>query len=411
MTSLAYDRDLAVAPAGSTQGESAAFRAMAAALRRYWRVGGLVLVGPAGSLTRIEGAELGGEARLEVKDGGFMRRVLATGDIGFADSYVAGEWDTPDLATCLTVFAANFDAIAAMMKGNPLIRIAQAVAHALNRNSKSGSRRNIYAHYDLGDDFYQLWLDAGLNYSSALAFGPGQDLDAAQTAKHAALAQGMDLQRGQSLLEIGCGWGGFAEYAAREHDAQVTAVTISPAQHAFASRRVQAAGLSERVRVELCDYRDVQGRFDRVASIEMFEAVGERYWPAFFSTVHDRLVEGGRAGLQVITIDEALFDSYRRRPDFIQLHVFPGGMLPTERRLQSESHAAGLTQTGVRRFGQGYADTLQEWARRYDAAHEKVSALGFDLRFERMWRYYLAYCEAGFRTCRTDVIQLGLVRG
>ena len=411
MTSISYDRSLSAVPPPAVPHESPAFRALAAALKRYWSIGGLTLVGPGGSLTRIEGAERGLDARLEVKDGRFVRRILASGDIGFADSYVAGEWDTPDLATCLIAFAANFDAIGAMMKGNPILRLAQAVAHALNGNSRSGSRRNVYAHYDLGDDFYRLWLDEGMNYSSVLALPPKADLASAQTDKHAALARTMDLQRGQSVLEIGCGWGGFAEFAAREYEAKVTAVTISPSQQSYACRRIQAAGLGERVNVELRDYRDVEGRFDRVASIEMFEAVGEKYWPAYFSTVRGRLVDGGRAGLQIITIDDALFDTYRRRPDFIQLHVFPGGMLPSERRLREETDAAGLRWTDVSRFGQGYADTLHAWLRRFCERIGEVRALGFDDRFERLWRYYLAYCEAGFRTGRTDVIQLGLAPG
>ena len=410
MTSLSYDIGLSTAPPPAPR-ECASFRALAVTLKRYWTIGRLTLIGPAGSLTRIDGAERGVEAQLEVKDVRFVRRVLASGDIGFADSYVAGEWDSPDLSACLIAFAANFDAIAAMMKGNPILRLGQAVAHALNGNSRSGSRRNIYAHYDLGDDFYRLWLDEGMNYSSVLALSPTADLAKAQTEKHAALARTMDLQRGQSVLEIGCGWGGFAEYAAREYEAKVTAVTISPSQQAYAAQRIQAAGLGDRVSVALCDYRDIEGRFDRVASIEMFEAVGEKYWPAYFSTVRERLAPDGRAGLQIITIDDALFDTYRRRPDFIQLHVFPGGMLPSEPRLQEETEAAGLRWTGVSRFGQGYADTLHAWLHRFTARIDEVRALGFDDRFERLWRYYLAYCEAGFRTGRTDVIQLGLSRG
>ena len=410
MTSLSYDIGLSTAPPPAPR-ECASFQALALTLRRYWTIGRLTLIGPAGSLTRIDGAERGVEAQLEVKDVRFVRRVLASGDIGFADSYVAGEWDSPDLSACLIAFAANFDAIAAMMKGNPILRLGQAVAHALNGNSRSGSRRNIYAHYDLGDDFYRLWLDEGMNYSSVLALPPKADLATAQTEKHAALARTMDLQRGQSVLEIGCGWGGFAQFAAREYDAKVTAVTISPSQQAYAAQRIQAAGLSEKVDVQLRDYRDVEGRFDRVASIEMFEAVGEKYWPAYFSTVRERLTDAGRAGLQIITIDAALFDTYRRRPDFIQLHVFPGGMLPSEPRLQEETDAAGLRWTGVNRFGQGYADTLHAWLRRFTDRIGDVRALGFDDRFERLWRYYLAYCEAGFRTGRTDVIQLGLARG
>jgi len=308
----------------------------------------------------------------------------------------------------LNAFCANFDRIGRLLSGNPLFRLINAVSHALNRNSKTGSRRNIHAHYDLGDDFYRLWLDPGLNYSSALFTAPGQDLAVAQRNKHAALARSMDLKRGQSVLEIGCGWGGFAEFAAREYDADVTAITISRAQHDYAASRIQAAGLGEKVKIAFCDYRDVEGQFDRVASIEMFEAVGEAYWPAYFNTVHDRLVPGGQAGLQIITIQDELFDGYRARPDFIQLHIFPGGLLPSEARLRQETDRAGLAWRDLRRFGQDYADTLAAWAKQYHARLPEIRAQGFDARFDRLWRYYLGYCEAGFRTGRTDVIQLGL---
>jgi cyclopropane-fatty-acyl-phospholipid synthase len=373
-------------------------------------VGVLTAVDPDGVAYRIEGAEPGPIARIEVRTGRFIRRVLASGDLGFADSFVDGEWDSPDLAALLAAFSANFDRLARVLGGNPILRLVQAISHALNRNSRAGSRRNIHAHYDLGNDFYSLWLDPALNYSSALYLTPGEDLTAAQRNKHKALAQAMDLQPGQSLLEIGCGWGGFAEFAAQEYDAKVTAVTISRAQHDFAQQRIEEAGLNDRVAITLCDYRDIEGQFDRVASIEMFEAVGERYWPVYFNHLHDRLVPGGRAALQVITIQDALFEDYRRRPDFIQLHVFPGGMLPSEARLRQETDRAGLDWTNIRRFGQDYAETLAVWGELYRANAAEVWSQGFDARFDRLWRYYLAYCEAGFRTGRTDVIQLGLAK-
>ena len=407
MASLSADVASARFPA---RGSSAGFHALVSALGRCWGFGALAVVGPDGASHRIEGAEPGPDARMDVRSARFVRRVLASGDIGFADSYVAGEWDSPDLATLLVAFSANFDRLARVLGGNPLLRLMQAVGHALNRNSRAGSRRNIHAHYDLGDDFYRLWLDHGMNYSSGLFLQPGEDLLAAQRNKHHALAQAMELRPGHRLLEIGCGWGGFAEVAAAEYGAEVTAVTISRAQHAFAQRRIQAAGLAERVRVELCDYRDVRGRFDRIASIEMFEAVGEPYWPVYFSRLHDLLAPGGRAGLQIITIQDALFEGYRSRPDFIQLNIFPGGMLPSEARLSRETGRAGLCWTGVRRFGQDYADTLAAWSRAYRARAADVRAQGFDEAFDRLWRYYLAYCEAGFRTGRTDVIQLGLAQ-
>ena len=384
---------------------------LALALRHCWGEGVLTLTAPDGSLHRMEGAESGLDARMEVRDGRFVRRVLATGDVGFADSYIAGEWDSPDLARTLTAFSANFDHIARLMDGQPLLRFANWAAHALNRNSRSGSRRNIHAHYDLGDDFYRLWLDGGMNYSSGLYDGASLDLAGAQAAKHAALADAMDLRPGHSLLEIGCGWGDFARFAAVERGARVTAVTVSRSQHDCTAARLQAEGLSERVEVKLCDYRDLEGRYDRVASIEMFEAVGEAYWPTYFRKLRELMAPDGRAALQIITIQDALFEAYRRRPDFIQLNIFPGGMLPSERRLRQQTDRAGLSWTGVRRFGQDYALTLSEWARRYAEAADAVRAQGFDARFDRLWRYYLAYCEAGFRTERTDVVQVGLRAG
>ena len=403
--------DTRIVSGGFGRGRSAGLMALIGALQRCWRSGTLTIVTPDGAIHRLEGSEPGPEAVMEVRDPRMVGRVLTSGDIGFAESFIAGEVDTPDLERLLTAFSTNFDAMARLLAGKPFLRFVNALGHALNRNSRKGSKRNIYAHYDLGDDFYRLWLDPGLNYSSALFTQPGEALAAAQRRKHAALAEAMDLKPGQSLLEIGCGWGAFARFAATEYQAQVTAITISPSQHAYASRMIQAEGLGERVKIELCDYRDVPGRFDRVGSIEMFEAVGEAYWPAYFSTIHDRLAEGGRAALQIITIDNALFDDYRRRPDFIQMHIFPGGMLPSEGRLKQETDGAGLSWTGVRRFGQDYAETLAEWGRRYGAKATEVAAQGFDERFDRLWRYYLAYCEAGFRTRRTDVIQLGLARG
>ncbi len=410
MASLTFDQN-SVAASHRWPRPAFTVNALVASLRHGWTEGSLTIVGPDGAPHRIEGVERGLDVRFDIHDSRFVRRVLAGGDVGFADSYIAGEWDSPDLAKLLNAFSANFDRITRLLAGNPLIRAVNAVSHALNRNSKSGSKRNIHAHYDLGDDFYRLWLDPGMNYSSALFEGGEGDLVAGQRAKHAALAKTMDLQSDQSLVEIGCGWGDFARFAAIEHQARVTAVTVSQAQHDYAARMVQKEGLGERVSIKLCDYRDLEGRFDRVASIEMFEAVGEAYWPTYFRKLASLMTPGGRAGLQVITIREDLFEGYRRRPDFIQLNIFPGGMLPSDRRLRQETDRAGLAWTGVRRFGQDYADTLAEWARRYGERIGAVHAQGFDVRFDRLWRYYLGYCEAGFRTGRTDVVQLGLTAG
>jgi cyclopropane-fatty-acyl-phospholipid synthase len=339
-----------------------------------------------------------------------MRRVLGSGDIGFAEGYVAGEWETPDLAALLEALTLNIDRLQRMLNRNPAARFVNKVRHALRANSRAGSMRNIHAHYDLGNAFYARWLDATMTYSSAIYQRPRQDLAAAQTHKYRTLAEGMALGPEHHVLEIGCGWGGFAEFAAREVGARVTGITISREQYEFAKQRIFDQGLAEKAEIRLIDYRDVGGRYDRVASIEMFEAVGEKYWPTYFGAIRDRLAPGGRAGLQIITIRNELFDRYRRKADFIQKHIFPGGMLPSETRLKAETDRAGLAWTGLSRFSQHYADTLAEWGKRFEAAWEDIRPLGFDERFRRLWRFYLAYCEAGFRTERTNVVQLMLAR-
>ncbi|MDP1912725.1 cyclopropane-fatty-acyl-phospholipid synthase family protein [Brevundimonas sp.] len=380
-------------------------------LAANWTFGRLTVLLPNGEVHQLDGARPGPSAIFDIKDYRFARRVLASGDIGLAEGYMAGEWESPKLAALLESFAHNYDHIRRLSDGNPLMQALNWLSHKRRRNSRSGSRKNIHAHYDLGNAFYASWLDPTMTYSSARFTRAGMALDAAQKEKYASLARLMELRSGQSVLEIGCGWGGFAEFAAREVGARVTAVTISKEQCDFARRRMFNAGLAERVDIQLIDYRDVQGRFDRVASIEMFEAVGQEYWPAYFGKIHDVLEPGGVAGLQIITIDEALFDDYNRRTDFIQKYIFPGGMLPSEDRLKPVIDRAGLGWSNVERFGQDYADTLKLWDERFQAAWGDIRRMGgFDERFRRLWRFYLAYCEAGFRSTRTDVVQLALTR-
>ncbi|HEY3694216.1 cyclopropane-fatty-acyl-phospholipid synthase family protein [Phenylobacterium sp.] len=380
------------------------------AVVRGWLVGAVTFVLPSGRELRIAGSRPGPEARLIVRDFRFMRRVLAAGAIGFGEGYVAGEWETPDLSTLLTTFSLNWDRLAQALAGHPLVRGATHLKHLFRANTRKGSRRNIHAHYDLGNAFYACWLDPGMTYSSARYARPGQPLEDAQANKYRTLAESMNLQPGQHVLEIGCGWGGFAEYAAKQLGARVTGVTISQEQYAFARRRMFEQGLAERTDIRLIDYRDVEGCYDRVASIEMFEAVGERYWPTYFDKIRQVLAPGGQAGLQIITIKDELFASYRQRADFIQKYVFPGGMLPSEARLKAETARAGLAWRGAARFGQHYADTLAEWAVRFEQAWDGIKVQGFDERFRRLWRFYLSYCEAGFRTERTNVVQLALSR-
>ncbi|NWE52628.1 cyclopropane-fatty-acyl-phospholipid synthase family protein [Brevundimonas sp. P7753] len=391
---------------------SAVFGLLLRLLSSNWTWGRLTLVLPDGSSRQLSGKEPGHAAVMNIRSYNFAARVLKGGDIGFAEAYMAGEWDSPQLAVLLETLVNNYDHIRRLFDGNRVVNAINWLGHRLNRNSRRGSRRNIHAHYDLGNAFYASWLDPSMTYSSARFERPGLSLQEAQRAKYASLARMMDLQPGHSVLEIGCGWGGFAEFAAREVGAVVTGVTISREQHDYARRRLFEAGLAERADIRLIDYRDVEGRFDRVASIEMFEAVGREYWPTYFDKVHEVLAPGGRAGLQIITIQDDLFDEYDARTDFIQKYVFPGGSLPSEARMAPVLDRAGLSVAGVERFGVDYADTLAEWARRFEAAWADIvrNGAGFDDRFRRLWRFYLAYCEAGFRSGRTDVIQMALER-
>ena len=391
-------------------GAPAAFRFASRVIFQNWRIGILTIVLPDGREMRLEGAIKGPEARLVIRDYRFINRVMGTGTIGFGEGYMAGEWDTPDLSRALEVLAANFAQFDGVSFGNPFMTAVNLLGHTLRGNTRWGSKRNIHAHYDLGNAFYSRWLDTTMTYSAARFSRPGEPLPEAQARKYRTLAQTMDLRAGHSVLEIGCGWGGFAEFAAREVGAQVTAITISEAQYNFAKERMFRLGLNEKADIQLIDYRDVAGTFDRVASIEMFEAVGERFWPTYFDKLRDSLNPGGQAGLQIITIRDELFEHYKRTPDFIQKYIFPGGMLPSEERLRAATDKAGLSWGPISRFGVCYADTLAEWARRFEAAWEEIMHLGFDERFRKLWRFYLSYCEAGFRTERTDVVQLSLVK-
>ncbi len=388
----------------------AAFRSVVAIASENWEVGTLTFVLPLGQEIFIEGHRPGPNARLIVNNYHFVDRVFESGDIGFGEGFMAGEWDTPDLSAVMEAFTANLDRIHRLVDGKPFIRVLNFVSLLFHRNSRKGARRNIEAHYDLGNAFYSRWLDPSMTYSSARYERPGQSLSDAQRNKYASLAREIELQPDHTVLEIGCGWGGFAEFAAKEVGARVTGVTISPAQYEFARKRMFDLGLAERADIRLIDYRDVEGQFDRVASIEMFEAVGEEYWPAYFGKVRDVLSPGGRAGLQIITIRDELFSVYRSRADFIRKYIFPGGMLPSEARLREETERAGLEWRNIVRFGQNYADTLAEWARRFEGAWDDIKGPGFDERFRRLWRFYLSYCEAGFRTERTNVVQLSLSR-
>ena len=341
--------------------------------------------------------------------------VLKSGDIGFAEAYIAGHWSTPDLTALLKLFIANRNIIEEAIYGHWWGRLAYRIRHLLNRNSKANSRKNIQAHYDLGNDFYRLWLDRTMSYSSAWFEGDlGKPMVEAQRAKvKRALNEAGVVADGTSrrVLEIGCGWGGLAEIAAAEHGAHVTGVTLSTEQLAWAQRRMADAGLADRADLRLQDYRDIaDAPFDAIVSIEMFEAVGREYWAGYFATLNRCLKDGGQACIQTITIDDALFDRYVKSTDFIQQYIFPGGMLPSPSAFRELAGRAGLTLRSEHCFGIDYAETLKYWRSRYRKANNKLRALGFDARFERLWNFYLVYCEAGFRAASTDVVQWELHR-
>ena len=339
-----------------------------------------------------------------------FRRILRDGDIGFAEGYLDGLWETPDLAQLLTLLASNREPLDRPLYGSWFGRLLHRGLHLLRANTRRGSQRNIAAHYDLGNDFYAQWLDPSMTYSSALFDAqPSRTLEAAQHAKYQRILETLSLAPDARILEIGCGWGGFAEAAARR-GYQVHGITLSREQLRYAQQRLLHAGLAQRAQFEFRDYRDLQGKYDAVVSIEMVEAVGERWWPTYVERIAAALSSGGRAIVQAITIDEALFDRYRRGSDFIQQYIFPGGMLFTPSHFTDLAARAKLNMQSIHRFGKDYARTLTEWDRRFVSAAPAIQAQGFDDRFMRMWRFYLAYCQAGFLSGSTDVAQFSFVR-
>ncbi|SFM34987.1 cyclopropane-fatty-acyl-phospholipid synthase [Ectothiorhodospira mobilis] len=367
--------------------------------------GSLQVTGPDGRPHPIQGAHPGLDAAIRIhRPGALLRRLLSRGLVGLGEGYMAGEWDTPDLQTLLSMGSVNQEHMRTLVYASPWSRLADYLRHRRRDNHRNGSRRNIAFHYDLGNDFYRLWLDAGMTYSCGLFAAEDEPLEAAQERKYARLLERLEPTPGAHILEIGCGWGGFAEFAARRGH-RVTGITLSQEQLDHARERLQAAGLGDRVELRLQDYRDVTDRFDHVVSIEMFEAVGEAFWEDWFAAVRRALLPGGRATVQVITIAEAAFAYYRRAADFIQLYIFPGGMLPTVQAFEDKAKAAGLRTRERDFFGADYARTLDRWYRRFQEQAPAIRALGYDEPFLRMWGFYLAYCEAGFRSRNTDLMQ------
>ncbi|WP_417586285.1 class I SAM-dependent methyltransferase [Pararhodobacter oceanensis] len=372
--------------------------------------GRLDIIMPDGRRFRAQGALPGHAAEVHIHNADSFARLLREGDLGFSDAYIDGWWSTPDLQALMDLVFKDNPALLDDFTGVALVRLYERVRHWLRGNSKRQAKKNIAYHYDLGNAFYAEWLDDSMTYSSALFETGQEDLERAQQQKYAALVDSLALKPGDHVLEIGCGWGGFAEYAAGERGLRVTGLTISQAQHDFAVARMQRAGLTDLVEIKLQDYRDETGAYDGVASIEMFEAVGEKYWPAYFDAVHARLKSGGSATIQVITVPDERFAKYRRNVDFIQKYIFPGGMLISPARFAEEAARAGLGLASSIEFGESYSITLRRWHQTFTEKWDRIQALGYDARFKRMWDFYLTSCAAAFQTGICDVTQITLRR-
>ena len=393
------------------EGAPSAARATLKLLLRL-KHGTLTVKLPDGSVQRFGNGQ-GPQASLHLLNWNVCSAALKSGDIGFAESYIAGDWTTPHLTELLQVFIVNRKEVEDVIYGTWLGRFAYRIKHLLNRNTKTNSQKNIHAHYDLGNAFYELWLDGTMNYSSAIFETPETSMKDAQHAKVRRALRMAQVKAGDRVLEIGCGWGALAEKATLEFDASIVGVTLSTEQLEWANQRLQREGVSGKADLRLQDYRDLgkttqDAPFDAICSIEMVEAVGREYWPEYFQTVHRLLKPGGYACIQSIVIADALFERYLTSTDFIQQYVFPGGCLPCPKEFRAQAAAAGLQLVDEFSFGQDYAHTLQLWREQFAAQEAHVLQLGFDERFIRIWQFYLSYCEAAFLEANTDVVQYTL---
>ncbi len=363
---------------------------------------------PDGRRFRAEGSKPGPVAEVKINNPDVFARLVREGDLGFCDAYLDGWWTTPDLQAFMDFIHADNDDMYDGFPGMALVRAWEKARFWFQSNTKRQALKNISYHYDLGNDFYSLWLDDTMTYSSALFNTSQESLEKAQIAKYASMVDQMGVKPGDHVLEIGCGWGGFAEYAAKERGLKVTGLTISKEQLDYANKRIKSKGLSDKVNLKLQDYRDETGVYDGVASIEMFEAVGEKYWPVYFDKIKQCLKPGKQATLQIITIQDARWDVYRKSVDFIQKYIFPGGMLPSPSVLRQEIHRAGLSVQHSIEFGKSYSQTLRRWFEVFNNKWDNISAMGFDDRFRRMWNFYLTSCAATFESGNCDVTQITL---
>lgn len=364
--------------------------------------GHLKIITPDGRTREFKGRGQGEKATIEFRDWSVLSNMMRKGDIGFAEDYRAGKWETDNLAGLTTLGLQNRQSMEDLVSGGRMGRVMAMLSYLLKMNSIKGSKRNIHAHYDLGNDFYKLWLDPSMTYSSAIFKNSSESLTNAQHNKYDRIVDRLNTQSG-SVLEIGCGWGGFAERAITQGNFDIKGITLSQEQHDYARDR-----LGRNAKIVLEDYRHQKGKFDNIVSIEMFEAVGERYWATYFSKIKELLSDNGKAVIQTITMNEKDFPQYRRGGDFIRSFIFPGGMLPSPKRFKEEAAKAGLIANNDFYFGQDYAKTLEIWLNTFEQKRSEIGALGFDDGFIRLWRFYLAGCIAGFRTERTNVMQIEL---
>ncbi len=365
---------------------------------------------PDGRTFRADMAEPGYVAVVEVHNVDLFARLVREGDLGFSEAYMDGWWSTPDLMAFMDLVSDEADDVYDGFPGQALVRAYEKMRFWMQSNSKRQARKNISYHYDLGNDFYGLWLDKSMTYSSAKYETGQEDLEKAQQQKYASMVDEMGVKAGDHVLEIGCGWGGFAEYAAKERGLRVTCLTISEEQFKYAVDRIEKAGLSDLVEFKLQDYRDETGQYDGIASIEMFEAVGEKYWPVYFETVRERLKPGARGTFQIILVQDERWEVYKRGVDFIQKYIFPGGMLPAPAILREQIRNAGLEVTQSVEFGQSYSETLRRWYETFNDRWDEIAQMGFDDRFKRMWNFYLTSCAGAFRGGICDVTQITVTR-
>ena len=367
--------------------------------------GSIKITTPRNKILEFTGSKEGPNADIQLKSWRVLIRTIWGGHTYFFESFRRGEWETSDLYALLLFGELNETSVDKVMKSTIWRRLIEQVLHKLNQNSRKGSKRNIAAHYDLGNSFYQLWLDKSMTYSSALFEGQTTCLSEAQRQKYLRIANKIELKEGDKLLEIGCGWGGFAEIAAKEYGCQVTGLTLSKEQASSCKKRLKDSGIERKVDIRLEDYRDVKGLYDKIVSIEMLEAVGEKFWRRYFESIRDRLAPGGKAAIQTITIKDDCFESYKKNPDFIQQFIFPGGMLPTPSAVKHNVEAVGLKLTDTFYFGKSYIKTLHLWDQEFKKEWSRIEELGFDTNFKNTWTYYLNYCAAGFQSGRINVGQ------